>query len=174
MIKKIQEAAAASKEVDISEMMNTFANDIVCRAVSGKFFRAEGRNKVFRELIQLNTILFGGFSLEDNFPGLANVLGLLTGWFVSNKADEAHKRWDDLLETIVSDHERRRRSEHGHGGGCGVDQEESDFIDVLLSVQQEYGITRDHIKAILMVRKLYIYFPIISICLVYIKNRIYR
>jgi len=154
VIKKIQEAAAASKEVDISEMMNTFANDIVCRAVSGKFFRAEGRNKVFRELIQLNTILFGGFSLEDNFPGLANVLGLLTRWFVSNKADEAHKRWDDLLETIVSDHERRRRSELGHGGG-GVDQEESDFIDVLLSVQQEYGITRDHIKAILLVRKLY-------------------
>ncbi|CAD6265739.1 unnamed protein product [Miscanthus lutarioriparius] len=121
VIKKIQEAAAASKEVDISEMMNTFANDIVCRAV-----------------------------LEDNFPGLANVLGLLTRWFVSNKADEAHKRWDDLLETIVSDHERRRRSEHGHGGGGGVDQEESNFIDVLLSVQQEYGITRDHIKAILM------------------------
>ncbi|CAD6247183.1 unnamed protein product [Miscanthus lutarioriparius] len=150
VIKKIQEAAAASKEVDISEMMNTFANDIVCRAVSGKFFRAEGRNKVFRELIQLNIILFGGFSLEDNFPGLANVLGLLTRWFVSNKADEAHKRWDDLLETIVSDHERRRRSEHGHGGGGGVDQEESDFIDVLLSVQQEYGITRDHLKAILM------------------------
>jgi len=117
----------------------------------------------------MNTILFGGFSLEDNFPGLANVLGLLTRWFVSNKADEAHKRWDDLLETIVSDHEIRRRSEHGHGGGGGVDQEESDFIDVLLSVQQEYGITRDHIKAILMVRKLYIYFPIISICLVYIK-----
>ncbi|XP_002444127.2 indole-2-monooxygenase [Sorghum bicolor] len=146
VIKKIQEAAAASKEVDISEMMNTFANDIVCRAVSGKFFRAEGRNKLFRELIQMNTILFGGFNLEDNFPGLANVLGLLTRWFVSNKTDEAHKRWDDLLETIVSDHERRRRSEHGGG----ADQEESDFIDVLLSVQQEYGITRDHIKAILM------------------------
>jgi hypothetical protein len=32
---------------------------------------------------------------------------------------------------------------HRHGGG--------DFTDVLLSVQKEYGMTRDHVKAILVV-----------------------
>jgi uncharacterized protein HemX len=31
------------------------------------------------------------------------------------------------------------------------DEHEEDFIDVLLSVQQEYSLTRDNIKAILMV-----------------------
>jgi hypothetical protein len=30
-------------------------------------------------------------------------------------------------------------------------EDEEDFIDVLLSVQQEYGLTRDNVKAILMV-----------------------
>ncbi|XP_062194960.1 indole-2-monooxygenase-like [Phragmites australis] len=142
---KIREMAAASTAVDISEMMNTFANDIVCRAVSGKFFRAEGRNKLFRELIEINSVMFGGFNLENYFPGLANWLGLLTSWFMSNKANEARKRWDELLEKIISDHET---SKHRHGGGA--QQEESDFIDVLLAVQQEYGITRDNIKAVLM------------------------
>ncbi|CAO2189068.1 unnamed protein product [Urochloa humidicola] len=139
---KIQESAAGSKAVDISETMNTFANDIVCRAVSGKFFREEGRNELFRELINLNTSLMDGFNLEEYYPGLAHALGSLSSWFASNKADEANKRWDELLETIIKDHEGRRRN---------IDeQEESDFVDVLLLVQKEYGITRDHIKAILM------------------------
>ncbi|RLN03730.1 indole-2-monooxygenase-like [Panicum miliaceum] len=147
---KIREAAAAGKAVDISETMNTFANDIVCRAVSGKFFREEGRNKLFREMIETNIRLIDGFNLQEYFPGLANALGSITGWFASNKTDKSRKRWDGLLETIITDHEgRRRSSEHGRVGG-GVEQEDSDFIDVLLSVQKEYGITRDHIKAILM------------------------
>jgi len=141
---KIREAAAASTAVDIGEMMNTFANDIISRAVSGKFFRVEGRNKIFRELVNTNSILLGGFNLEDYFPGLANSLGFLTRWFLRNRpVHQAHKRWDELLEKIISDHERRKSIMHGH-------DQESDFTDVLLSVQQEYGITRDHIKAILM------------------------
>ncbi|RLN03633.1 indole-2-monooxygenase-like [Panicum miliaceum] len=132
---EIREAAATSTAVDIGEMMNTFANDVISRAVSGKFFRVEGRNKLFRELVNTNSVLFGGFNLEDYFPSLANSLGFLTRWFLRNRVHEAHKRWDELLEKIISDHETRKSS---------------DFTGVLLSVQQEYGITRDHIKAILI------------------------
>jgi len=123
--------------------MNTFANDIVSRAVSGKFFRAEGRNKLFRELVEANTSLFGGFNLEDYFPVLARSLGFLSRRFLLNRAQETHKRWDELLETILSDHERRNSSLRRHDGG--------DFTDLLLSVQKEYGMTRNHVKAILMV-----------------------
>jgi len=140
---KIREAAAASTAVDIGEMMNTFANDIISRAVSGKFFRAEGRNKLFRELANSNSVLLAGFNLEDYFPGLANSLGFLTGWFMRTRIHKAHKRWDDMLEKIINDHEGRK--------SVPLHDQESDFTDVLLSVQQEYGITRDHIKAILIV-----------------------
>ncbi|KAL6857086.1 hypothetical protein ACP4OV_018468 [Aristida adscensionis] len=147
LMNKLHEAAAASTAVDMSETLNTFANDIVCRAVSGKFFRQEGRNKLFRELIEANSLLAGGFNLEEYFPGLAKSLSIFTR-FMSNKVYETHKRWDNLLEKIIGDHERQS-SKHGHS--VGADQEEeSDFIDVLLSVQQDYGITRDHIKAVLM------------------------
>jgi len=141
---KIREAVAARTAVDIGEMMNTFANDIISRAVSGKFFRVEGRNKIFRELVNTNSILLGGFNLEDYFPSLANSLGFLTRWFLRNRVQETHERWDELLEKIISDHDRRKSMHGDH-------DQESDFTDVLLSVQQEYGITRDHIKAILMV-----------------------
>ncbi|CAL5009214.1 unnamed protein product [Urochloa decumbens] len=148
---KIREAAEACTAVDMSEMMNAFSNDMVSRAVSGKFFREEGRNKLFRELVDTNSILFGGFSLEEYFPGVVanSSLGSLTRWFPRNRqARHTHKRWDDLLETIIRDHETRNSSiMHPRN----VDQAaESDFTDVLLSVQQDYGITRDHIKAILV------------------------
>jgi len=139
---KIREAATAGTAVDMSVAMNTFANDIVSRAVSGKFFRAEGRNKLFRELVEANTSLFGGFNLEDYFPVLARSLGFLSRRFLLNRAQETHKRWDELLETILSDHERRNSSLRRHDGG--------DFTDLLLSVQKEYGMTRNHVKAILM------------------------
>jgi hypothetical protein len=143
---KMREAAAASTAVDVSETMNAFANDVVTRAVSGKFFRAEGRNKLFRELVGINIDLFGGFNLEEFFPGLASSLGFLNRWLPRHRqAQQTHKRWDELLETIISDHETRH-SKRRRGQG-----QESDFTDVLLSVQQEYGITRDHIKAILIV-----------------------
>ena len=144
VMSKIREAAAASTAVDIGEMMNTFANDIISRAVSGKFFRVEGRNKLFRQLVNTNSVLLGGFHLEDCFPSLARSLDFLTRWFLRSRVQETHERWDELLEKIISDHERRK-SMHGRH------DQESDFTDVLLSVQQEYGITRDHIKAILMV-----------------------
>nr|CAB3480548.1 unnamed protein product [Digitaria exilis] len=148
---KIREAVTGRKAVDISETMNTYANDMVCRAVSGKFFREEGRNKLFRELIEVNTRLITGFNLEEYYPGLANALSsLVPSWFASSEVAKAHKRWDELLETIIKDHEgRRSRSDVGDVGD-DAGQEESDFIDVLLSVQKEYGITRDHIKAILI------------------------
>jgi hypothetical protein len=41
---KIREAAAAGTAIDLSELLNWFAN-IISNAVSGKFFREEGRNK---------------------------------------------------------------------------------------------------------------------------------
>ncbi|CAN6363159.1 unnamed protein product [Urochloa humidicola] len=145
---KLRKAAAVGTEVDISEMVNTFTNDVVCRAVSGKFFRAEGRNKLFRELIEVNSTLASVFVLENYFPGLAILLGMLTTKFMRNKAAEAHKRWDELLENIICDHERRS-SKH-RGDSAEQEQSAADFTDVMLSVQQEYGITRDSIKAILM------------------------
>jgi cytochrome P450 len=147
VMERMREAAAASTAVDVSETMNAYANDVVTRVVSGKFFRAEGRNKLFRELVGINIDLFGGFNLEEFFPGLARSLGFLSRWFPRHRqAQQAHKRWDELLETIISDHETKNSTMPSLRG-----QEMSDFTDVLLSVQQEYGITRDHIKAILMV-----------------------
>uniref|UniRef100_A0A0A8YR50 Uncharacterized protein n=1 Tax=Arundo donax TaxID=35708 RepID=A0A0A8YR50_ARUDO len=127
----------AGMAMDLNDLLNAFTNDIVCHAVSGKFFREEGRNKLFRELVEANSSLIGGFNLEDHFRVLVKLD--MVKRMVCAKAHRVNKMWDDLLETLINGHASKPASER--------DGDESDFIDVLLSLQQEYKLTRDHIKA---------------------------
>ena len=114
-----------------------FANDIVCHAVAGKSFRKQGHNKLFRELVEANSSLIGGFNLEDYLPVLFK-LDFIKKMFCA-KAQKVNKMWDELLNSLIDEPASRPTSEQGG--------DDSVFIDVLLSIQQEYNLTRDHIKA---------------------------
>ncbi|KAL6648585.1 hypothetical protein ACP70R_012809 [Stipagrostis hirtigluma subsp. patula] len=144
--RKLGEAAAAGAAVDMSELLHSFVNDLVCRAVSGKFAREEGRSRLFRELTDINAALLGGFNLADYFPGVAR-LGLLST-VACAKARRVRKRWDQLLDKLIDDHVTR--SIRSKTDNAEVDEDDNDFIDVLLSLQEESGLTRDHMKAILI------------------------
>ncbi|BAD88094.1 P450-like protein [Oryza sativa Japonica Group] len=61
------------------------------------------------------------------------------------KARNTRKLWDELLDEIINDRMSKQPCEHDRGND---DQDEMDFVDVLLL--QERGITRDHLKAILV------------------------
>uniref|UniRef100_A0A453DX59 Uncharacterized protein n=1 Tax=Aegilops tauschii subsp. strangulata TaxID=200361 RepID=A0A453DX59_AEGTS len=136
---KINEAATASGTVDMSELLNSFSNDMACRIVSGKFFLKDGRSKLFRELINDTSRLLGGFNLEEYFPALGRV-GVLKR-AVCAKAERVRNRWADLLDKVIDDRVSKRKSASDHKDG--------DFVDILLSVQQEYDLTREHMKALL-------------------------
>ncbi|CAN6237904.1 unnamed protein product [Urochloa humidicola] len=142
-VAKIRGAAAAAAgggaaAVDMSELLYGFTTDVMCRAVSGgRFFKVGDRTRLFRELLDATAALIGGVNAEDYFPWL-----LRFGAFrraISAKADKVRKRWDELLDRVIDDHE-----------GKMVQQEEPDFIEVLLSHQHEYGLTKDHLKAMLI------------------------
>jgi hypothetical protein len=148
VMSKIREAATAGAAFDLSEQLNSFANDIVCHAVSGKFFREEGRNKLFRELVEANSSLIGGFNLEDYFPVLVKLD--MVKRKVCARARRVNKMWDELLDTLIDDHARNKPSSSERDADADG-EEESDFIHVLLSLQQEYNLTRDQIKAQLVV-----------------------
>jgi cytochrome P450 len=142
VVAKLRRDAIVGAGVDMSGVLNSFANDIVCHAVAGKSFREQGHNKLFRELVEANSSLIGGFNLEDHFPALVK-LDMIKR-MVCAKARRVHKMWDELLDSLIDEHASKPASEH--------DGEDVDFIDVLLSIQQEYNLTRDHIKAQLAVR----------------------
>ncbi|RCV39589.1 hypothetical protein SETIT_8G236100v2 [Setaria italica] len=135
VLAKVTAAATMGMAVDVSELFSFFANDIVCQAVTGRLPREQGRNQLFRELLETNAKLLGGFNLDDYFPSLARFD------MVSAKAVKHRKIWDDLLDSLIDKHKSK----------TVVDgEDEEDFIDVLLAVQQEYGLTTDNVKAILM------------------------
>ncbi|CAO2034674.1 unnamed protein product [Urochloa humidicola] len=149
VIKKIRDAADTGTVVDMSELLSNFTRDMVCRAVAGQSFRVEGKDgRVFRELIDESMVLLAGFNLENFYPGLAKAAGGVLVWAVRRKAERVRDGWDRILDELIDDHASKKAGAPVHHG----DEEdgESDFVHVLLSVQEEYGLTRDGIKGILV------------------------
>ena len=144
---KIGEAAAAGSAVDMSDLLGSYINDLACRAVMGKSFRSQGRNKLLRELIEDTSQLLGGFNVEEFFPFLAR-FGVLSK-AVRAKSERVRRRWDELLDSLIEDHERKYVAVAA--SECDPSEDDDDFIHVVLSVRQEYGLTSEQMKAILLV-----------------------
>lgn len=140
---KISDAAAVGGTLDMSELLRSFAYDMACRIVSGESFLKQRRSKLCQDLANDTSRLLGGFNVEEYFPILTRV-GVLKR-AVCAKAERVRHRWADLLEELIDDHESKGKSTFDHKGG--------DFLDILLSAQEEYGLTRDHIKALLTVSR---------------------
>ncbi|EAY74443.1 hypothetical protein OsI_02333 [Oryza sativa Indica Group] len=141
---KVHELSTKGMAVDMTELFSTFSNDLICRLVSGKNFQGDdGRNKLFRQLFKANSVLLAGFNLEDYYPSLARLKAVSR--VMCAKARKTRKLWDELLDKIIDDRMSKQQCEHDRGND---DQDEMDFVDVLLL--QERGITREHLKAILV------------------------
>jgi cytochrome P450 len=141
---QIGEAAAAGAAVDMSDLLGSFINDLVCRAVMGKSFRSQGRNKLLRELIEDTSPLLAGFNVEECFPLLAR-FGVLSK-VVRVKSERLRRRWDELLDSLIEGHQRK----YVAVGASDSSEDDDDLIHVVLSVRQEYGLTREQMKAILL------------------------
>jgi cytochrome P450 len=144
----LRRAAMAGAAVDMSELLSSFTTNMVSRAVVGRSFRVDGMDKVFKEVMDASMAVLGGFSLENFYPGLANVAGGVLMWPGRRKAERLRDRWDEVLDKVIDQH-----ASVAAAGGAPAHLE-SDFTHVLLSVQEEYGLTRDGIKGILAVSSL--------------------
>ncbi|WVZ86280.1 hypothetical protein U9M48_033086 [Paspalum notatum var. saurae] len=145
---QIGEAAAAGTAVNLSELFGSFMNDLACRAVMGKSFRSEGRNKLFRELAADTSPVLGGFNIEEFFPFLAH-FGVVSK-VVRAKSERLRKRWDKLLDRLIDDHESKCKPMPAAASHVKDEDDNNYFIHILLSVRQEYGLTREQMKAILL------------------------
>ncbi|KAG6482903.1 hypothetical protein ZIOFF_059542 [Zingiber officinale] len=123
-------AAKASTTINLSEIIYSSTNDVICRVVSGKFKRAEGRSRVFTELINGNSELLSAVYLGDYFRWLGWVDELLGN---VTRVRKLRKRWEELLDQVIKEHADRSSSNiDGHD-----EEEEKDFVDVLMSLQEK-------------------------------------
>jgi indolin-2-one monooxygenase/3-hydroxyindolin-2-one monooxygenase/benzoxazinone N-monooxygenase len=150
-INRIHEAAtnAPSTAVDMSEVLAAYTNDVVSRSVLGATHRKKGRNTLFREMTETNVDLLVGFNLENYIPRwpLTEVLFRLVCWKVQRHLN----KWDALLKEVIQEHVHDKKPSPSSGGD---DKDSEDFINVFLSLQEEYGLTDDNVKSLLMVRAL--------------------
>jgi hypothetical protein len=148
MMEKIKYCSSISLPVDISELLSTTINDIVCRVALGRKYDGESR-KGFKKLLMDFTELLGTFIVGDYVPWL-DWLTHVSGFY--SRAKKVAKKLDDLLEDVVEDHISCQKG----GNYDGSESEENgDFVDVLLWIQRTeslgFPIDRTVIKALLLV-----------------------
>ncbi|KAH7663719.1 Premnaspirodiene oxygenase protein [Dioscorea alata] len=145
LINKIVSHASSHplKPLNMSRVMFSYTNDLICRAVFGEVPRhQEGRNEIFMEMIEENITLLRLFHLEDFFPSLRWLDSLLG---LDERVKKNFKKWDDALSQMVEEHKKKKND--------GTDKDD-DFVDVLLSFKNDpnlgFSLTDEHVKALLV------------------------
>uniref|UniRef100_A0A0E0R877 Cytochrome P450 n=1 Tax=Oryza rufipogon TaxID=4529 RepID=A0A0E0R877_ORYRU len=141
VMEKISKAAFAREAVDIGQILCSFTNDLACRVVSRKLVGDDRQKKLLQELVNKTIKLLSIFNVEEYFSILARI-GVI-GKVMCARAERLKKKWDMLLKKLIADHE----SKCDPYLVCGRNKD--DFVDILLSVRKEYGLTEEHVKAIL-------------------------
>ncbi|KAF8399800.1 hypothetical protein HHK36_015671 [Tetracentron sinense] len=152
MIEKIECYSSSSASMDLSEMLVSLANDIVCRVAFGKKY--SGRN--FKEMMMEFGTLLGVFNVGDFIPSLS-WLNYING--LNARVEKIFRELDCFLDGVIEDHISSKNRVSGDGGG-GDDEgeDEKDLVDVLLGIQKDctigVPIGRDNIKAIILVMEM--------------------
>ncbi|XP_059658926.1 cytochrome P450 736A117-like [Cornus florida] len=151
LIEKIKHAASSSP-VDLSEMIVSLTNDVVCRVALGrKYSRISKSGRKFKDLLRDIGELMGEFNLGDYILWLA-WLNQING--LNARVEKIAKELDEFLEGVIEDHIDSKKKESNGGGSGDQDKKQQDFVDVLLEIQREntdgFLLQRDSIKALIL------------------------
>ncbi|XP_016651075.1 PREDICTED: cytochrome P450 71A24-like [Prunus mume] len=130
MIRYINDSSSSSSSVlNLSEMFVRLTNDVVCRVALGrKYNDGDGgeSGRMFKKLLGDLTDLLGTVNIGDYIPWLS-WLSHING--LGAKLDKVAKQLDDFIDTAVQEH-------MNHSSKSG-DDDQKDFLDVLLAIQKE-------------------------------------
>ncbi|XP_022729302.1 LOW QUALITY PROTEIN: cytochrome P450 71A26-like [Durio zibethinus] len=149
-VEKIKKCSTSALPVNLSELFSTVTNSVVCRVALGrKYSEGEDGNK-FKKLLSEFVELLGGINVGDYIPWLAwinHVNGL------NGKVEKVAKEFDAFLSGVLEEHmiDITRKG----NDDIGIqDEDEKDFVDVLLGIQREntvgFPIEEVSIKALIL------------------------
>ncbi|XP_061341158.1 phenylacetaldehyde oxime monooxygenase CYP71AN24-like [Gastrolobium bilobum] len=142
LVSKIHKACNNGCSVNLSEMLITTANNIICRCIFGRKYDEEDGsvNYRLRELMRRTMIQVSDFNLGDMFP-LLGWIDSLTGQIKKYKA--TFDAFDAFFDHIIAERKTARR-----------DSEKKDFLDILLQLEEdgmpEFELTQDDLKALIL------------------------
>ncbi|RWV96492.1 hypothetical protein GW17_00040786 [Ensete ventricosum] len=131
--------ACSSGPVDVTEALKSLANHIVSRITLGSSSKQETWGRQIADVLGEASTLMGAFHAADYFPSLP-WLSRFSG--LEERVKRVLDVVDPILDEIIEKHRRRSRE----------DERETDFIDILLSLQEDPEMKRlisnESIKAI--------------------------
>lgn len=161
LIEVLAKKADAGESVDFGSELIRLTNNVISRIVMSE--RCSGDDDeagAVRKLIEETADLLGKFNLSDYI------------WFCKNldlqgfgkRLKEVRDRFDEMMEKIIEEHQNKRMKSKEDGKEGNVVQ---DLLGILLDIAEdpssEIKLTRDNIKAVIMVKSHSISFA--SFCL---------
>lgn len=151
LTRTVAAAAASGRAVNLSQSLLCLSCCIICRTVFGKRFTAAGEcsRSELGGMISRTAELLGGFVAGDFFPSAHRWLNAVTG--VQGRLEENFKEMDSLFEREI----KERESAAAAGGGGDDDDTFAGILVRLLGEEEsdnEVGLTRDGVKALLLVK----------------------
>ncbi|PKA59145.1 Cytochrome P450 71A1 [Apostasia shenzhenica] len=136
----------SNSPVNLSEMLVNLTNDIICRVAMGRRYSSDEMKSC--KTLQEAMALLGTLAVKDFIPWL--------GWMdelsgLNGRVRRTFGEFDSFLNRVLDDHIRCAKGD----GGINGDQEQVDFVDILLALKEkdEFGIDftleRESIKAII-------------------------
>ncbi|KAJ4850626.1 hypothetical protein Tsubulata_022196 [Turnera subulata] len=139
-LQKILEKARKNEAVDIGGEITALTNNIICRMVmstrcSGEDNEAERCRELMKESFDL--------AIKLTLVAFLGPFKKLGAWVFRKQALDVPRRFDELLEKLMKEHEERAKKGYS-------EPEDKDLMDILLQVyHDEYSelkITRDQMK----------------------------
>ncbi|KAJ4712450.1 Cytochrome P450 [Melia azedarach] len=153
MIQKIKRLSSSSLPINLSEVLCTLTNDIVCRVSMGRKYSDEEAGRKFMKLLGKIEELLGTFHVGDYVPWLAWVCRF-NG--LDAVLEKVAKETDEFLERVIEEHENRMimNNKKATDQTASEGEDQKNIMDVLLWIQKSNmyvkSIDRVSIKAIIL------------------------
>lgn len=144
-------AAKIGSPVNIRELVFALTRNITYKAAFGSSSR--GGQDEFVEILQEFSKLFGAFNIADFIPWL----GWLHAQAFTRRMEKARRALDVFIDSIISEHMEKKKTATRSDPDA-----DTDMVDELIAFlpdsaqtedsQSSFKLTRDNIKAIVMVR----------------------
>ena len=133
--------------INLSQMLSDASNNIISRCILGQSYKAEdGSLSQLGILIRKASEELMAFSVGDFFPSLKWV-DVVRGFVARLRS--TFREFDAFNNRLVQEHKTMKSSSNGDGS------EMKDFVDVLLSLQEDhkldFELTHDQLKAVIQV-----------------------
>ncbi|KAG6528843.1 hypothetical protein ZIOFF_011035 [Zingiber officinale] len=145
LVADIRSAAAASRPVNVSDVIIEFTSNFICRVALGRTYSEEkGKGSKVNKLFEEMTALLVAFPLRDHIPWLG-WLDRLNGF--DYKVKKVALEFDTFIEQVIQEHIKMRNSnERTHNS--------EDLVDILLSlgdVDSSVSLSQENIKGLIFV-----------------------